>query len=202
MQVDKLLFIGVGCQVQALRSVEQYLPCSKLYVMGTNCVDNGKREGLEKFLNAASETPETALHYEFMQARPVSHGAPTPFCMQPSSWTAWHERCCGERCCACALQNRTVDAAAGQTRGADDPLQIMTAAPLTCPRGPAACIVCTRLAVASEAPCMLVRQGPCIALLALCSSWLQQPELPTPLKTRSQRMPHVRAACMVMMHAL
>ena len=42
----------------------------------------------------------------------------------------------------------------------------------------------------------------CIALLALCSSWLQQPELPAPLKTRSQRMPHVRAACMVMMHAL
>lgn len=67
LQVDKLLFIGVGCQVQALRSVEKYLPCSKLYVMGTNCVDNGKREGLEKFLNAASATPETALHYEFMQ---------------------------------------------------------------------------------------------------------------------------------------
>lgn len=67
LQVEKLLFIGVGCQVQALRSVEKYLPVKKLYVMGTNCVDNGKREGLDKFLNAASETPETALHYEFMQ---------------------------------------------------------------------------------------------------------------------------------------
>jgi coenzyme F420-reducing hydrogenase beta subunit len=67
VQVEKLLFIGVGCQVQALRSVEKYLPVKKLYVMGTNCVDNGKREGLDKFLNAASETPDTALHYEFMQ---------------------------------------------------------------------------------------------------------------------------------------
>eukprot|EP00879_Flechtneria_rotunda_P014646 GHRR01015305.1.p1 GENE.GHRR01015305.1~~GHRR01015305.1.p1 ORF type:complete len:238 (+),score=88.27 GHRR01015305.1:614-1327(+) len=35
--------------------------------MGTNCVDNGPRQGLEKFLNAASSTPETVLHYEFMQ---------------------------------------------------------------------------------------------------------------------------------------
>jgi 7-hydroxymethyl chlorophyll a reductase len=37
--------------------VEPYLGLEKLYVMGTNCTDNGPREGLEKFLNAASETP-------------------------------------------------------------------------------------------------------------------------------------------------
>jgi coenzyme F420-reducing hydrogenase beta subunit len=30
-------------------------------------VDNGPREGLEKFLNAASDDPDTVLHYEFMQ---------------------------------------------------------------------------------------------------------------------------------------
>lgn len=30
-------------------------------------VDNGTREGLDKFLKAASEEPETVLHYEFMQ---------------------------------------------------------------------------------------------------------------------------------------
>lgn len=65
--VKRLLFIGVGCQVQALRSVEQYLGLDQLYVLGTNCVDNGPRQGLEKFLNAASKTPETVLHYEFMQ---------------------------------------------------------------------------------------------------------------------------------------
>ncbi|WOL18970.1 7-hydroxymethyl chlorophyll a reductase, chloroplastic isoform X2 [Canna indica] len=65
--VKRLLFCGVGCQVQALRSVEKYLGLEKLYVLGTNCVDNGTREGLEKFLKAASSDPETVLHYEFMQ---------------------------------------------------------------------------------------------------------------------------------------
>lgn len=54
-------------QVQALRSVERYLQLDKLYVLGTNCVDNGPPEGLGKFLNAASSSPETVLHYEFMQ---------------------------------------------------------------------------------------------------------------------------------------
>ncbi|XP_073279112.1 7-hydroxymethyl chlorophyll a reductase, chloroplastic isoform X2 [Primulina huaijiensis] len=65
--VRRLLFCGVGCQVQALRSVEPYLNLEKLYVLGTNCVDNGTREGLDKFLKAASSEPETVLHYEFMQ---------------------------------------------------------------------------------------------------------------------------------------
>ncbi|CAM8902835.1 unnamed protein product [Rhodiola kirilowii] len=65
--VKRLLFCGVGCQVQALRSVERYLNLDKLYVLGTNCVDNGKRDGLDKFLKAASNEPETVLHYEFMQ---------------------------------------------------------------------------------------------------------------------------------------
>ena len=54
-------------QVQALRSVEKYLQLEKLYVLGTNCVDNGPPEGLGKFLKAASSSPETVLHYEFMQ---------------------------------------------------------------------------------------------------------------------------------------
>eukprot|EP00873_Tetraselmis_striata_P001079 jgi/Tetstr1/421343/TSEL_012313.t1 len=67
LDVKRLLFIGVGCQVQALRSVEKYLGLEKLYVLGTNCVDNGPRAGLEKFLNAASDDPDTVLHYEFMQ---------------------------------------------------------------------------------------------------------------------------------------
>nr|CAB3482919.1 unnamed protein product [Digitaria exilis] len=65
--VKRLLFCGVGCQVQALRSIEKYLGLEKLYVLGTNCVDNGTREGLDKFLKAASSEPETVLHYEFMQ---------------------------------------------------------------------------------------------------------------------------------------
>ncbi|KAH9325294.1 hypothetical protein KI387_005472, partial [Taxus chinensis] len=65
--VKRLLFCGVGCQVQALRAVEQYLGLEELYVLGTNCVDNGPRKGLDKFLKAASNSPETVLHYEFMQ---------------------------------------------------------------------------------------------------------------------------------------
>lgn len=60
-----LIFMHV--QVQALRAVEQYLGLEKLYVLGTNCVDNGPRQGLEKFLKAASTSPDTVLHYEFMQ---------------------------------------------------------------------------------------------------------------------------------------
>ncbi|XWS22421.1 hypothetical protein CRYUN_Cryun29cG0032500 [Craigia yunnanensis] len=65
--VKRLLFCGVGCQVQALRTVEHHLNLDKLYVLGTNCVDNGTREGLDKFLKEASSEPETVLHYEFMQ---------------------------------------------------------------------------------------------------------------------------------------
>ncbi|CAM6002567.1 unnamed protein product [Sphagnum balticum] len=65
--VKRLLFCGVGCQVQALRKVEKYLGLEKLYVLGTNCVDNGPRQGLDKFLKAASDDPDTVLHYEFMQ---------------------------------------------------------------------------------------------------------------------------------------
>ena len=56
-------------QVQALRAVEQHLGLEKLYVMGTNCVDNGPRQGLQTFLQAASSKPDTVLHYEFMQVR-------------------------------------------------------------------------------------------------------------------------------------
>ncbi|CAK0787353.1 hypothetical protein CVIRNUC_010573 [Coccomyxa viridis] len=67
LDVKRLLFIGVGCQVQALRSVEKYLNLDALYVLGTNCVDNGPRQGLEKFLNVASSDPDSVLHYEFMQ---------------------------------------------------------------------------------------------------------------------------------------
>lgn len=68
--IKKLLFIGVGCAVIALRSVEHHLFANgleKLYVMGTFCTDNGPKEGLKKFLKAASDDPDTVIHYEFMQ---------------------------------------------------------------------------------------------------------------------------------------
>ncbi|KAE9450614.1 hypothetical protein C3L33_17476, partial [Rhododendron williamsianum] len=66
--VKRLLFCGVGCQVQALRSVEKHLNLEKLYVLGTNCVDNGTREGLDKFLKAASDEPET-VHLKHLDGR-------------------------------------------------------------------------------------------------------------------------------------
>uniref|UniRef100_B8HVG3 Coenzyme F420 hydrogenase/dehydrogenase beta subunit domain protein n=1 Tax=Cyanothece sp. (strain PCC 7425 / ATCC 29141) TaxID=395961 RepID=B8HVG3_CYAP4 len=65
--MKRLLVIGVGCQIQALRSVEQQLGLEKLYVLGTPCVDNVTRAGLQKFLETTSRSPQTVVHYEFMQ---------------------------------------------------------------------------------------------------------------------------------------
>jgi coenzyme F420 hydrogenase subunit beta len=63
----RLLVIGVGCQIQALRAVQDKLGLEKLYVLGTPCVDNVSREGLRKFLATTSRSPETVVYYEFMQ---------------------------------------------------------------------------------------------------------------------------------------
>jgi coenzyme F420 hydrogenase subunit beta len=65
--IRRLLAIGVGCQVQALRAVQATLPLEKLYVLGLPCVDNVSREGLRTFLGSASRSPDTVVHYEFMQ---------------------------------------------------------------------------------------------------------------------------------------
>ncbi|MBD2578142.1 Coenzyme F420 hydrogenase/dehydrogenase, beta subunit C-terminal domain [Oscillatoria sp. FACHB-1406] len=65
--LKRLLVIGVGCQIQALRAVEKELGLEKLYVLGTPCVDNVSRAGLQKFLETTSRSPETVVHYEFMQ---------------------------------------------------------------------------------------------------------------------------------------
>jgi coenzyme F420-reducing hydrogenase beta subunit len=65
--MKRLLVIGVGCQIQALRAVEKQLGLEKLYVLGTPCVDNVTRDGLQKFLETTSRSPETVVHYEFMQ---------------------------------------------------------------------------------------------------------------------------------------
>ena len=65
--LKRLLVIGVGCQIQALRAVEKELGLEKLYVLGTPCVDNVTRAGLQKFLDTTSRSPSTVVHYEFMQ---------------------------------------------------------------------------------------------------------------------------------------
>ncbi len=63
----RLLVIGVGCQIQALRAVEKKLGLEELYVLGTPCVDNVSRAGLQTFLETTSRSPETVVQYEFMQ---------------------------------------------------------------------------------------------------------------------------------------
>jgi 3,8-divinyl protochlorophyllide a 8-vinyl-reductase (ferredoxin) len=65
--LKKLLVIGVGCQIQALRAVERELGLEKLYVLGTPCTDNVTRAGLQKFLETTSRSPQTVVYYEFMQ---------------------------------------------------------------------------------------------------------------------------------------
>lgn len=65
--MKRLLVIGVGCQIQALRAVEKSLGLEQLYVLGTPCVDNVNRAGLQKFLETTSRSPDTVVHYEFMQ---------------------------------------------------------------------------------------------------------------------------------------
>jgi coenzyme F420-reducing hydrogenase beta subunit len=65
--MKRLLVIGVGCQIQALRAVEKQLGLEKLYILGTPCVDNVSRAGLQKFLETTSKSPDTVVHYEFMQ---------------------------------------------------------------------------------------------------------------------------------------
>ncbi|MBO9997443.1 MAG: Coenzyme F420 hydrogenase/dehydrogenase, beta subunit C-terminal domain [Cyanobacteria bacterium SID2] len=65
--MKRLLVIGVGCQIQALRAVQDKLGLEKLYVLGTPCVDNVTRAGLQKFLDTTSRSPETVVYYEFMQ---------------------------------------------------------------------------------------------------------------------------------------
>ncbi len=65
--MKRLLVIGVGCQIQALRAVQDKLGLEELYVLGTPCVDNVNRAGLQKFLDTTSRSPETVVHYEFMQ---------------------------------------------------------------------------------------------------------------------------------------
>ncbi|HYP03718.1 MAG TPA: Coenzyme F420 hydrogenase/dehydrogenase, beta subunit C-terminal domain [Cyanobium sp.] len=65
--IRRLLAIGVGCQIQALRAVQPSLPLEKLYVLGMPCVDNVSRQGLQTFLESASRSPHTVVHYEFMQ---------------------------------------------------------------------------------------------------------------------------------------
>ncbi len=65
--IRRLLAIGVGCQIQALRAVQPTLPLEQLYVLGLPCVDTVSRQGLQTFLESTVSSPQTVVHYEFMQ---------------------------------------------------------------------------------------------------------------------------------------
>lgn len=65
--IKRLAFIGTGCQVHALRAVQHELGLEKLYVIGIPCTDNVTYPDLLRFLKVASTSPETVVHFEFMQ---------------------------------------------------------------------------------------------------------------------------------------
>ncbi|MEM8649694.1 MAG: Coenzyme F420 hydrogenase/dehydrogenase, beta subunit C-terminal domain [Pseudomonadota bacterium] len=66
----RLAFIGIPCQVYALRSLQSELGLEKLYVIGTPCSDNTTTENFHSFLSLLSDQPETISYLEF---RPDYH---------------------------------------------------------------------------------------------------------------------------------
>lgn len=69
--VRRLAFVGTGCQVQMLRAVEDELRThwglERLDVIGIPCSDNVTYPDLTYFLSQVSRSPDTIVHYEFMQ---------------------------------------------------------------------------------------------------------------------------------------
>jgi coenzyme F420 hydrogenase subunit beta len=69
--VRRLGFIGTGCQVHMLRAaqprLEAELGLEHLDVIGIPCSDNVAYPDLVYFLEQVSRSPQTIVHYEFMQ---------------------------------------------------------------------------------------------------------------------------------------
>jgi coenzyme F420 hydrogenase subunit beta len=65
--IKRLAFVGVGCQVHALRAIEHTLGLEQVYVIGLPCSDNTTYPDQQRFLRLISRSPETVVHYEFMQ---------------------------------------------------------------------------------------------------------------------------------------
>ncbi len=61
----RIAFIGIPCQVYALRSLEKELGLERLYVIGTPCSDNTTTANFHQFLALLSEQPETINYLEF-----------------------------------------------------------------------------------------------------------------------------------------
>lgn len=65
--VKRLAAVGTGCQVQMLRQAEPELGLERLDLIGIPCSDNVTYEDQQFFLTQVSRSPETIVHYEFMQ---------------------------------------------------------------------------------------------------------------------------------------
>jgi coenzyme F420 hydrogenase subunit beta len=65
--IRRLAAIVVGCQTHALRAIQAEVGLDELYVIGIPCTDNVAYPELRRFLAMASDSPETVVHYEFMQ---------------------------------------------------------------------------------------------------------------------------------------
>ncbi len=65
--VQRLAFIGTGCQVQTLRALQNEPGLQQLYIIGIPCSDSVAYPDQQHFLQLISRSPDTVVHYEFMQ---------------------------------------------------------------------------------------------------------------------------------------
>lgn len=65
--IRRLAFIGVSCQVHALRALESTLGLEQLIVIGIPCTDNVAYPDQQRFLQSISRSSDTVVHYEFMR---------------------------------------------------------------------------------------------------------------------------------------
>ncbi|MES2523298.1 MAG: Coenzyme F420 hydrogenase/dehydrogenase, beta subunit C-terminal domain [Gemmatimonadota bacterium] len=62
----RLAFVGVACQVHALRALESEFGLERLYVIGTPCSDNTTTDKFHDFLALLADDPETITYLEFL----------------------------------------------------------------------------------------------------------------------------------------
>jgi coenzyme F420 hydrogenase subunit beta len=61
----RIAFIGIPCQVYALRALEKSLGFDAIHVIGTPCSDNTTTENFHTFLNLLDPNPDTVSYLEF-----------------------------------------------------------------------------------------------------------------------------------------
>ena len=61
----RIAFIGIPCQVYALRALEAQLGFDRIYVIGTPCSDNTTTANFHTFLNLLDSKPDTVSYLEF-----------------------------------------------------------------------------------------------------------------------------------------